>query len=76
MATAIDSQSSEREAALTNFGDLMTVEDVSKVLKVSERTVYRLVDKNELPCVRIGRRLYFPKQMMIERLQLERSYIK
>lgn len=58
---------------LVEYGDLMTVEDVSDVLKVSERTVYRLVDKDELPCVKIGRRLYFPKNMMIERLQLERS---
>lgn len=59
--------------ALSEFGDLMTVEDVANVLKISDRTVYRLAEKDELPCVKIGRRLYFPKHMMIERLQLERN---
>ena len=39
-------------------GDILTIEDVSKILKVSKRTVYRWVDSGELRVARIGRKTY------------------
>ena len=59
---------------LDKFGDLLTVEEMAEVLGISDRTVYRLVDKGELSCVKVGRRLYFPKHEVIERLRLEAVY--
>ena len=56
---------------LGRYGDPLTVENMSDVLQVSVRTIYRLCDKEELPFVKVGRRLYFPKRKVIERLQLE-----
>lgn len=56
---------------LATFGDLLTVDDMAKLLDTSTRTIYRLCDKDELPFRKIGRRLYFPKHEIIEFLGLE-----
>ena len=39
-------------------GDILTIEEVSKILKVSKRTVYRWIDSGELRVARIGRKTY------------------
>ena len=38
--------------------DILTIEEVAKVLKVSKRTVYRWVDSGDLKVARIGRKTY------------------
>lgn len=38
--------------------DLLTVEEVAKILKVSKRTVYRWVESGDLKVARIGRKTY------------------
>ena len=48
--------------SLSDYGYLMTVIDVAELLGVSLRTVYRLAEAGELPCVKIGRRWYFPRE--------------
>ena len=50
--------------------DLLTVDNMAEVLDTSSRTIYRLVEKGELPYVKVGCRLYFPKCQVIEALQL------
>ena len=55
---------------LSQYGDLLTVDNMAEVLDVSTRTVYRLTDGGELPSVKVGRRLYFPKHLLIEALCL------
>lgn len=66
--------SSEVQAAsatpLSQYGDLLTVDNMAEVLDVSTRTVCRLTDGGELPSVKVGRRLYFPKHLLIEALCL------
>lgn len=47
------------------------MENMAEVLDVSDRTVYRLVEKDELPSVKVRRRLYFPKHLIIEALCLQ-----
>jgi len=39
-------------------GDILTIEEVAKILKVSKRTVYRWIDSGELKVARIGRKTY------------------
>lgn len=58
-------------AALGAYSDLLTVEDVAEVLHVSTRTIYRFVEEDELPYLRVGHRLYFPKQRLAQKLCLE-----
>lgn len=38
--------------------DILTIEEVAKILKVSKRTVYRWVDNGDLKVARIGRKTY------------------
>ena len=56
---------------LAAFGDLLNVDDMVKLLDVSDRTIYRMCEREELPYRKIGRRLYFPKHELIEFLGLE-----
>lgn len=66
-----ESPATDCHIALAQYGDLLTVENMAEVLDVSDRTVYRLVEKDELPSVKVGRRLYFPKHLIIEALCLQ-----
>jgi excisionase family DNA binding protein len=38
--------------------DILTVEEVAKILKVSKRTVYRWIETGDLKVARIGRKTY------------------
>ena len=38
--------------------DILTIEEVSKILKVSKRTIYRWIDAGDLKVARIGRKTY------------------
>lgn len=48
-----------------NYSDLLTMDDCGGILQQSTQTVRRLCRENELPSVRIGRRLYVPKSALI-----------
>ena len=56
---------------LDRYSDLLNVEDMAEILQVSSRTIYRLIDREELPSVKVGRRIYFPKRQVIDRLNLQ-----
>jgi excisionase family DNA binding protein len=45
----------------------LTVAEASRVLRVSPNTVYRMVQRGELKCVRLGRRMFIPSKE-VERL--------
>ena len=49
-----------------NLPDIMTLEEVSKYLRVSERTIYEWAQKGEIPCGKIGTTWRF-KRAVIER---------
>lgn len=44
--------------AVFRKGDILTIQEVAKVLRVSTRTVYRWVDSGDLKVARIGRKTY------------------
>lgn len=74
-ATGIASTSSPVQAAwpkpLAKYeNDLLTVKNMTEVLNTSTRTIYRLVENDDLPHVKVGRRLYFPKNLLVEALRL------
>jgi excisionase family DNA binding protein len=41
--------------------DLYTLKEVAQLLKVSERTIGRLIRKNDIPIYRIGRQVRIPE---------------
>ena len=48
------------------FPDLLEVRHLSIILGASERTVYKMLQADELPSRRLGGRLYVPKPALIE----------
>lgn len=42
-------------------GDILTIRQLAEYLMVSEKTVYRMLDRNELPAVRVGGQWRFRK---------------
>jgi excisionase family DNA binding protein len=42
--------------------EFLTCEEVAKLLKLGESTVYALCDRNEIPNVRIGRSVRIPRR--------------
>lgn len=45
---------------------LLTIKDVSKILKISESTLYRWVHKKEIPFVKLGGKLRFSQDKIQE----------
>jgi excisionase family DNA binding protein len=43
-------------------GDILTIRQLAEYLMVSEKTVYRMLDRNELPAVRVGAQWRFRKR--------------
>ncbi len=41
--------------------DILTIPEVASYLRVSARTIYRLIDRKELNAVRIGRQWRIPR---------------
>lgn len=48
-------------ANLYDFGDVMTVEECARVLRVSRDCAYNAIRRGQLPAVRVGRHLRIPR---------------
>lgn len=46
--------------AVMNERKVMTVPEVAKALGVSRNTIYRAAERNEIPTIRIGKKLLVP----------------
>jgi excisionase family DNA binding protein len=51
--------------------DLLTVSEVAAMLRLSKMTIYRLMDKGQLPALRVGRSFRIPRESV--RLLVEES---
>jgi excisionase family DNA binding protein len=49
------------ETNLEKLPDVLTVEEVAKVLRLGRSAAYEAVRRGEIPSLRIGRRLIIPK---------------
>jgi excisionase family DNA binding protein len=49
--------------------DLLTLDDVARLLRLSKVTVYRLVERGLFPVYRLGRRLRFSRVQVAEYLR-------
>lgn len=59
---------SEKQVAFNYSDELLTVEDMSLLLKTSETQVRRLCSAGKLPAVHIGRRWYVHRDKLAEML--------
>lgn len=56
---------------LEEYPDLLTVEDMARILRVHKNTVYVQLQRGELPSVKIGRRIYVPKKWLLDSLAVK-----
>ncbi len=57
--------------SLDELPDFCSLEEVSKVLRVSRATAYRMAERGNIPCLRIGRRVIVSKEHL--KLWIDRS---
>lgn len=51
--------------SLDGLPDFCSLEEVSKVFRVSRATAYRMAERGNIPCLRIGRRVIVPKEHLV-----------
>ncbi len=49
--------------------ELLTVQDAAQLLRLSVPTIYSLIHKGEIPCMKRSKRVYFSKVDLIEYLK-------
>lgn len=57
----------KRVDSLASEPTVLTVCEVAKVLRLGKISVYQAIEKGEIPCIRIGRRILIPRHAL-ERL--------
>lgn len=55
----------KKPAGLDELPDFCSLEEVSKVFRVSRATAYRMAERGNIPCLRIGRRMIVPKEHLV-----------
>ena len=59
----------EYEKSLCKYPTALTVAEVSEILRVSTKTVYKLIKEKTLPAVKVGRENRIAKSQLIDYLQ-------
>lgn len=54
----------------SDYPPTLTVEQAGRLLGISRSSAYRAVDRDEIPTIRIGRRLLVPTAKILEMLGL------
>jgi excisionase family DNA binding protein len=55
---------------LKQYPNIMNVEQISEIIGVSTKTVYKLIRGGELPCLKVGREYRIPKVMILQYMKL------
>ncbi len=67
------SDSSSRAAPIEQERLTLTVEEAAELLSISRAFAYLLVARNELPSLRLGRRVVIPRRALDRLLDVEAS---
>lgn len=59
----------EYEKSLCKYPTTLTVAEVSEILRVSTKTVYKLIKEKNLPAVKVGRENRIAKSQLIDYLR-------
>lgn len=59
----------EREKELRSYPAALTVAETAEILRVSTKTVYKMIKENTLPAVKVGRENRIAKSNLIDYLQ-------
>ena len=62
-------QNPTTHALFNSYPDVMSVQQVRSALKIGRTAVYRLLERNEIRCFKIGNAYKIPKTSLIEFVQ-------
>lgn len=51
---------------LENYSDVLTVDDIMKILHIGRSNVYKLLQLKIIPSIRLGKKYVIPKSLMID----------
>ena len=57
-------------SVLKEYPDILTVEEMSKALGVSNKTGYKLVRENKIECMKVGRSYRIPKAHLLSYMRV------
>ena len=63
----------EQKESLSETKKLLTVEEVSDFLSLSNSTIYGMVSRREIPHIKVSKRLYFDRDEIREFLKYHRK---
>ncbi|HHY52470.1 MAG TPA: helix-turn-helix domain-containing protein [Clostridiales bacterium] len=55
-------------STLDNYGDVLTIPELAKILRVGRNTAYSLVNSGEIKSVRVRNQIRIPKSSILEYL--------
>jgi len=58
----------EKAKELKNYPDALTVSEVAEILRVSTKTVYKLINQEKIPAVKVGRAKRITKADLLDYL--------
>lgn len=61
----------EVEKSLKKYPAALTVGEVAEILRVSTKTVYKMIKENTIPAAKVGRELRVAKSRLVEYLRSE-----
>lgn len=70
-AKALNNRAEDRQSP--NEPTVYTVCEVARILRLGKISVYQAIEKGEIPCIRIGRRILIPRhalERLLENLRL------
>lgn len=59
-----------KELERKSYPDVLTAQQIQKVLKIGRLSVYQLIENNKIPAFRIGRVYYIPKKTLAQFLEM------
>ena len=65
-----DTYMKDKPEIFSNFPDILTVEDLSRMLGISTKTTYKLLKEKKIKSVTIGRTYKIPKVYVLQYLQI------
>ena len=54
---------------LESYNDVLTVQELTKILPIGRNSVYNLLKENRIKHIRVGNKIIIPKQCVIDFLQ-------
>ena len=70
-ATCVGPRGSNVTSNLDDFGEVLTVREVARVLRVDKDSAYQAIHRGQIPHVRIGRSLRVPKAGLLRFLDAQ-----